>query len=97
MPALVREREPIATLPRRVLFWVKALVDDDAAFIEDHRTEDVRSRPERGTPNKRCVSSNSIPSFRCFSIISSIGIGAALITPRPYAYSARRAAASRSI
>ena len=45
------------------------------------RMSGSRPRPERGTPNSRCMSSNSMPSFRCFSTMSSMGIGGSITTP----------------
>jgi hypothetical protein len=55
MPAaLVREREAIAAFHRRVLLWAEALVDDDAALIEEHRTEAARAFEARPVPTCSC-------------------------------------------
>src|SRR5262245_57374895 len=57
------------------------------------------SRPgfDRGWFSSRCISSNSMPTLRCFSTMSSMATARSIVPPRARSYSARSAAASRSI
>jgi hypothetical protein len=97
MPALVAERENIAAFTHRMHMRIESFVDEDAAIAVDG-AEDV-GLPAFGS--RDIVADVKVVeldlSLRCFSRMSSTGIGGSRTIARACSNSASSAAASRSI